>query len=367
MTRIAYLLTQDRGGPVDVTTRLARAVADLGGHTVGVFGPPPARDGDTLRDLHHPIDVPSKGDLRARGRARAALRRWRPTIVHAQDRRAGLVVAGMQWRPGGPRAVVQTYHGVPDDVTQPWFSGARGADGPSRYSRMVLLGDAAVAAASTRTVVPATAMGDFLRQRLRIPAGRIVHLDNGVLLPEAAPPVGPVRRLLFVGLLVERKGLVDLLTALQRPGVLRDGVTLTVAGDGPARPAAERLAASPALAGRVEFLGYRTDVPELLATHDALILPSRMEQQPLVVAEAMGAGKPVLATDTGGVAEMLDVPGSRYLARPGDVDSIAAALVRLLADREPGELGRALADRARRLYSVERSAAAHLAFYQSLT
>ncbi|WP_010539683.1 glycosyltransferase family 4 protein [Dietzia alimentaria] len=366
MARIAYLLTQDRGGPVDVTTRLALAVADLGGHTVGVFGPPPARGGEAVREIHHPIDVPRKGDLRARSRARAALRRWRPTIVHAQDRRAGLVAAGMHWIPGGPRAVLQTYHGVPDDVTQPWFRGERGATGPSRYTRAVLAGDAATAAASTRTVVPATAMADFLHRRLRIPLGRIVHLDNGVVLPEAAPPVGPVRRLLFVGLLVERKGLVDLLTALQRPGVLRDGVTLTVAGDGPARPVAERLAAHPVLAGRVEFLGYRTDVPELLAAHDALVLPSRMEQQPLVVAEAMGAGKPVLATDTGGVAEMLDVPGYPYLARPGDVEALEVALVRLLTDPEPGRLGRALADRARRLYSVERSAAAHLEFYETL-
>ena len=366
MARIAYLLTQDRGGPVDVTTRLALAVADLGEHTVGIFGPLPARGGETVRDIHRLIDVPRKGDLRSLGRARAALRRWQPTIVHAQDRRAGLVVAGMQWLPGGPRAVLQTYHGVPDDVTEPWFRGERGAAGPSRYTRMVLAGDAATAAASTRTVVPATAMGEFLHRRLRIPADRIVHLDNGVVLPEAAPPVGPVRRLLFVGLLVERKGLIDLLTALARPGVLRDGVTLTVVGDGPARPESERLAASPALAGRVEFLGYRTDVPDLLASHDALVLPSRMEQQPLVVAEAMGAGIPVLATDTGGVAEMLDIPGYKYLARPGDVDSLETALIRLFTDPEPGFLGRALADRARRLYSVERSAAAHLDFYATL-
>lgn len=366
MARIAYLLTQDRGGPVDVTTRLAREVADLGGHTVAVFGPPPARGRDAVHDIHHPIDVPRKGDLRALGRARSALRSWQPTIVHAQDRRAGLVVAGMQWFPGGPRAVLQTYHGVPDDVTEPWFRGERGADGPSGYTRLVLAGDAATAAASTRTVVPATAMGEFLHRRLRISDQRIVHLDNGVVLPEATPPVGPVRRLLFVGLLVERKGLVDLLTAMQRPGVLRDGVTLTVAGDGPARAEAERLAAGPGLAGRVEFLGFRTDVPDLLADHDALLLTSRMEQQPLVVAEAMGAGKPVLATDTGGVAEMLDIPGYRYLARPGDVGSIEAALVRLLTDPDSGRVGRSLADRARRRYSVERSAAAHLELYDTL-
>ena len=88
MTRIAYLLTQDRGGPVDVTVRLAATLA-ADGHDVRVFGPVPARGASLLDGLHEELAVSDKEDFAAAGRARAAIRAWRPDVVHAQDRRAG--------------------------------------------------------------------------------------------------------------------------------------------------------------------------------------------------------------------------------------------------------------------------------------
>jgi glycosyltransferase involved in cell wall biosynthesis len=108
-------------------------------------------------------------------------------------------------------------------------------------------------------------------------------------------------------------------------------------------------------------------VPDLLARADALVLPSRMEQQPLVVAEAMAAGKPVLATDCGGVADMLDVPGAgSWLAGPGDVDGLAGALRELFAEPDPGRTGRLLAERARARFAPEVCADAHLRLYERL-
>jgi glycosyltransferase involved in cell wall biosynthesis len=114
----------------------------------------------------------------------------------------------------------------------------------------------------------------------------------------------------------------------------------------------------------VRFLGFRTDVPELLTQHDALVLPSTMEQQPLVVAEAMAAGKPVLATNTGGVADML--AGTGHLAEPGDVSSLAARLRALLSDEDPGATGRAAAARARERFAPEVCARRHLALYREV-
>ncbi|MFD1149942.1 glycosyltransferase family 4 protein, partial [Saccharothrix hoggarensis] len=256
--------------------------------------------------------------------ARAALRAWRPDVVHAADRRAGLVAAGL--RRSGIK-VVHTYHGVPDDVAEPWFRGVPRAAGPSAYTRVVLAADAVVARAVHRTVVPAPAMGRFLTTRLRVPADRVTHIDNCVDLAHVQPPTGPVRRLVFVGLLVERKGLDVLLDALARPDVMPPDATLTVVGDGPARAAAEVRAR--ALEGRVTFLGFRADVPDLLRHHDALVLPSLMEQQPLVVAEAMAAGKPVVATDTGGVADMLGAPGFASATAPAPADLGTAGLAAL--------------------------------------
>ncbi|MGW3992475.1 glycosyltransferase family 4 protein [Amycolatopsis sp. NPDC004772] len=365
MTRIAYLLTQDRGGPVDVTVRLAATLA-ADGHDVRVFGPVPARGASLLDGLHEELAVADKEDLAAAGRARAALRAWRPDVVHAQDRRAGLVIAGLRF--GRGPALVQTYHGVPDDVAEPWFRGVRGAAGPSAYTRTVLAADAVVARILDRTIVPAAAMGAFLRRRLRVPERRIVHVDNCVAEASPSPPRGPVRHLVFAGLLVERKGLLDLLAALSLPGVLPSDARLTVVGDGPERAAAERAARQEPLAGRVTFLGFRPDVPALLAAADALVLPSTMEQQPLVVAEAMAAGKPVLATATGGVPAMLDVPGGpAFLAPPGDVPALAERLRALFAEPDPGRLGRLLAERAHARYRPESCARRHLDLYEKLT
>ncbi|MFI6099329.1 glycosyltransferase family 4 protein [Lentzea sp. NPDC051213] len=352
--RVAFVLTQDRGGPVDVTVRLAAALQASGEAEVRVFGPVPARDADLIAGRHEEISVPRKGDLRASRRARAKLRAWRPDVVHAQDRRSGLVCAGL----GGDIRVVHTYHGVPDDVSEPWFRGIPGARRPSTYTMTVLAADALVARRVGRTVVPAPSMGRFLFDRLRVPAQRVTHIDNCVAIGHAEPPAGPVRRLLFVGLLVERKGLPALLEALP------PNATLTVAGDGPQRAKYEQLAAGLP----VEFLGFRADVPDLLRKHDALVLPSTMEQQPLVVAEAMAAGKPVVATDTGGVADMLDAPGTaRFLAAPGDVAALGKQLRRLLADPDPARTGRLFAARARERFSPEVCAQRHLELYRSLT
>ncbi|MBW4721952.1 glycosyltransferase family 4 protein [Saccharothrix obliqua] len=355
--RIAYLLTQDRGGPVDVTVRLATTLAASGEAEVRVFGPAPARDGELIEGLHEPVTVAGKTDLKAGRWARDALRAWQPDVVHAQDRRAGLVSAGLRLR----HKVVQTYHGVPDDVSEAWFRGAAGAEGPSRYTRTVLAADASVARFVHRTVVPAPAMGEFLQRRLRVPAHRLAHIDNCVALPEPCPPTGPVRRLLFVGLLVERKGLATLLDAL--PGVLPPGGSLTVVGDGPLRVSLEEHARR-VLPGRVDFLGFRSDVPAQLRRHDALVLPSHLEQQPLVVAEAMAAGKPVVATDTGGVADMLSDPAT--LAAPGDVEGLAVCLKALFDDPAPGRAGAALAARARELFAPEVCARRHLALYREI-
>lgn len=357
--RIAYLLTQDRGGPVDATVGLAATLIAAGDVEVRVFGPEPSRGAESIAAHLEPIVVARKGDLRAARSARAAVRAWRPDVVHAQDRRAGLVSTRLRY------PVVHTYHGVPDDVTEPWFRGDPHAAGPSAYTRAVLGADALVARTVTRTVVPAAPMGEFLTRRLRVPAHRVTQIDNSVSLPDPRPPTGPVRRLAFAGLLVPRKGVLPLLDALAVPGVMPPDATLTVIGDGPQRAAAERSACR--LAGRVRFLGFRTDVPALLREHDALVLPSTMEQQPLVVAEAMAAGKPVVATDTGGVADMLDVPGAVCrLAAPGDVAGLAALLHELFTDPNPARDSLLLATRARERFAPEVAARRHVELYREL-
>lgn len=366
MTRIAYVLTQDRGGPVDVTFTLANALLETSNHSVRVFGPMPAGHDGLLGDHFTHVDVRRKEDLTAIRLLRSKLRAWRPDVVHAQDRRSALVVAGLG-HSRGRGAALWTYHGVPYDVSERWFTGTTRARPPSFYSRAVLAADAMVARRMKRIVVPSSAMGEFLQSRLRVPQPKLVHIDNGVDFPEATPLRGPVRRLIFIGNLHPVKGLLDLLHALRRPGVMPPDATLDVVGDGPEREDAEALARRPPLAGHVRFLGFRPGAAQLIPDHDALVLSSRIEQQPLVVAQAMAAGRPVLATRVGGVPEMLEVPGlPQYLSPPGDIDALAANLARLFANTDPAGLGRKLACRARDRYSAGVCAVAHLELYGSV-
>jgi glycosyltransferase involved in cell wall biosynthesis len=363
MTRIAYVLTQARGGPVDVTFTLLRALLDVGGHDVRVFGPVPDGHDELLGDHFTHVEVGRKEDLAAIRRLRCVVRAWRPDVVHAQDRRAALVTSTLQRH----ARTVWTYHGVPYDVRDPWCRGDDDAQAPSWYSRAVLGGDAVVARRTDRVVVPSSVMQDFLHSRLRIPLSKMHHIDNGIELPDATPLKGPIRRLAYIGNLYPAKGLSDLFAALSKPGVLPADATLDVYGDGPSRAEAEALAQQPPLRGHIRFHGFTPGAARLLPQHDALVLSSRLEQQPLVIAQAMGAGRPVLATSVGGVPEMLDIPGTAtYLVRPGDIDGLADQLVRLFAETNLTELSTKLAAYARDRFSARGCAAAHLKLYDAL-
>jgi glycosyltransferase involved in cell wall biosynthesis len=81
----------------------------------------------------------------------------------------------------------------------------------------------------------------------------------------------------------------------------------------------------------VRFLGNRTDVSTLLAATDVTVLVSDWEGLPMVILESLAAGRPVVATDVGGVREVLGQGGGRLVA-PGSVEGIAAALAEMLHD-----------------------------------
>jgi glycosyltransferase involved in cell wall biosynthesis len=168
---------------------------------------------------------------------------------------------------------------------------------------------------------------------------------------------------LFVGLLVRRKGVHVLLEAMAGAALPPD-VTLQVAGDGPERADLEASASRLGLQDRVTFLGFRSDVPRLLAESDAFVLPSAMEQQPLVLIEALGAGKPVVATDVGGVAEM--VAGAGILVPPGDAPALSRALQELTTGDQAARWGERGAAVARERFSVEATGERHLALYETL-
>jgi len=96
---------------------------------------------------------------------------------------------------------------------------------------------------------------------------------------------------------------------------------------------------------RVNFLGFRRDVPRILAATDVLVLTSKHEGLARCIMEAMAAGKPVVATDVRGSRDLVEHGVTGFLVELGDVDGLAQALLRLIRDpklrEEMGQAGRA--------------------------
>ncbi|MGE4157763.1 MAG: glycosyltransferase family 4 protein [Planctomycetota bacterium] len=145
--------------------------------------------------------------------------------------------------------------------------------------------------------------------------------------------------IVMAGRLAAEKGHATAIRALAQ-GL--DG-QLWIAGDGPLRPSLMNLVAAMGLGARVRFLGHRPDFQDWLPLADALVMPSTYEGQGLVALEAFAAGVPVVASNVGGVPEIVVHEVSGLLVPPGDSAALAMALRRL--QREPG-LAAGLAIRA---------------------
>jgi len=185
---------------------------------------------------------------------------------------------------------------------------------------------------------------------LGLPPDRVTTIHNGIEISDFR--VGPGVRdevrselgipsgaavVAVVAVLRPPKGIDGLIRALPALVAAVPRTHLLVVGDGEARRSLERLAADLGMANRVTFTGSRADVPRMLATADVFALPSLTEALPTVVAEAMAAGLPVVASRVGGIPEMVD-DSTGTLVEPGDIAGLTRALAQLLDD--PAEAGR---------------------------
>lgn len=215
-------------------------------------------------------------------------------------------------------------------------------------------------------------VGEAVRQALihneGLPPDRVRVIYNGIDLTRfdpAAPQRSVVRQELnlaeddFAVFHVARLDyLKDHATAMRMLGQLGGetaNVKLMIVGDGPELGGIERLRDELRLGDRVAFLGLRTDVPRLLQAADALVLTSVSEGIPLTLIEGMAAGLPVVATDVGGVKEVVEDEVTGLLAPAKDAARLAEQLRRVIQNRPWGrQLGQAGRQRAERLFSEPR-------------
>jgi glycosyltransferase involved in cell wall biosynthesis len=168
------------------------------------------------------------------------------------------------------------------------------------------------------------------------------------------------------GLMHVAKGQDVALRALAEPEL--HGAHLLLAGDGEERVALERLASELGVAPRAHFLGWREDVPRILAACDALVLPSRWEGMPYILLEAMAAARPVVATRVDGASEVVLDGATGFLCAIDAPRELALAMARVaaLSPSEREALGHAGRERVLARYTVERMIDGLLGVYAEL-
>ncbi len=285
------------------------------------------------------------GGLRGTLRGGSGLRvLWR--LVRLFRRERVQVAHAYLFHPNVLAAVAARLAGVPAVVVS-----KRSLDRYRRAARWACrLGNAL----ADRVAVNAEAVGRFVREEERCPAGKMVLIPNGVGedvlgsrgdresarqligIPPSDVVVGAVSRLAW------KKGIEHLLEAVPQVRDTVAAVHFVIVGEGPLRSRLEARANELGVSGQVRFLGARRDVLDLLPAFDVFVLPSVVEGMSNALLEAMGVGLPVVATDVGGNSEVVVNGESGFLVPPADASALAAAITKLLQAPElAGGMGRA--------------------------
>jgi glycosyltransferase involved in cell wall biosynthesis len=328
------------GGAERVVAMLAAGLAARG-HEVALAAPHGMRDADLEGVPHRRIVVDDHrralaGAAATTAQVARAVRAVRPEVVHAQNVKAtatALLAAGLGRRP----PVLATFHGVL----------------PAEYPRAAkILGRAAhvvcVSEDLRGRLVEAGVSADRLSVVVNavepvpaLPAARRAELDAELGLPEGAPVVA------IVGRLVPQKAHARFLTAMRRVLDVLPETRALIVGDGELREDVERQRDALGLTDRVLMTGARSDARDLIARADVLVFSSEWEGLSIAALEGLAAGTPVVATDVQGMRELLaDGAGAVVPLDDGAAlgDAIAALLGPDAAGRRAamGDAGRAL-------------------------
>ena len=360
--KVVYVLSSSRGGTVTHLQTLAPSIAELGVNVHVVCASEPLahgfrREGVTATAL----ELRHKFDLRGAASLRPVLRG--ADIVHTHDRRAGFL-ARPPARAMGSR-VVDTYHGLPEEIAAE-VGGARFVpDGTPRRRLATVRGYLRIEAALARlghVVVPSHALADYLWEH-GFPQTRLRVIPYGIDLRRSEPglPHEP-----FVvatsAYLYPRKGVDTLIAAC---ALVKRPLVLEIFGDGELRPVLERQAHE--LGVETRFHGDVPDVRTRLDGIDLFVLPTRGDNLPVAILEAMAAAVPVVATRVGGVPELVVDGETGLLVNVDDPQGMAAAIERLVADPEQRAVyARAGARRAADLFEAGGVARRMVGLYEEL-
>lgn len=318
-------------------------------------------DLDVLKREIRPV-----ADLTALARLTRLLRRTPYDIVHTHTSKSGVI-----GRLAATRAEVP---GILHTVHLFGFHEESGALATGVYSRI----ERAAARWCHRIVTVSEYQRDWALRLGIGAAGQVVAIPNGVPTrrtegrrsrAEERSQLGLTDEVavLYLGRLAEQKGLEYLVRAVPLLGQDRPRVRVLLAGDGPLHDHLNALATDLGVGNEVRFLGFRSDVGDLLAAADIVVLPSLWEGLSVSLLEAMAAGRPVVTTTIGSNREVTRDGAVASLVPPKDPVALAAAIRELVNDparRE--ELGRAAQSEQRSRYTMSRMIDSYLDEYDRL-
>ena len=267
-------------------------------------------------------------DLAGLVRLRNFLRREHYDVVHTHTTKGGFV-GRLAARLANVPAIVHTVHGFAFHERSP------------RSTRLFY---SALERIASRWCDRIVSVSEFHR-RWALELGickppEILSIPNGIAaLPSPSVPPAELRRqlgvtdrdmvILSMARLAPDKGLEYLITAGAILSRTDRHFRIVIAGDGPERTRLEELARIWGVADRVNFLGFREDVSDLLAACDLVVLPSLREGLSIALLEAMAAGRPIIATSIGSHRELACQAEIAHLVPPADAAALCKAIVQV--------------------------------------
>jgi len=171
----------------------------------------------------------------------------------------------------------------------------------------------------------------------------------------------------YIGRVVNGKGLIDLLKAIQLVVASCERCYLVVVGTGPLLNRLISTAKDLGIKNKVIFTGYRSDVPAVLAELDVFVLPSLSEGFPISILEAMATEKAVIATPVGGIKEVIHPGETGILVAPKDPEALANAILSLVYDKKiTREIGKKAKELVETSFDVRVMCKKYDMFYQMI-
>ena len=213
------------------------------------------------------------------------------------------------------------------------FSGQRNIDlWRKKYHNLI---DRLTAKFCCKIISNSLAGKDFLIKEVGIPEDKLLVVPNGIDVKDSIQVVQREDKsvsIVVVASLTLKKGHLYLFKAFQKLLYVNKDIYLTVIGDGPLRKELEELSHSLKIYRNVKFSGFQDNIEKYFEQADIFVLPSLWEGMPVALMEAMACGLPCIASNVGGVGELIDNNVNGILIEPKDIDALYSSMLRLISD-----------------------------------